>query len=114
MTMWQCRWSLSWWTAMAHRWPEKTGRKPFPDVQDLGAGHFLVLMEADDVVRIHTARILAVNGGPLSRYGIRTVDGQLCENTGEIIPLSLEEAKKWAENNLNADSYEDLFGKVDE
>ena len=57
---------------------------------------------------------LAVNGGPLSRYGIRTVDGQLCENTGEIIPLSLEEAKEWVENNLNADSYEDLFGEVDE
>ena len=32
----------------------------------------------------------------------------------KIIPLSENEAKKWAENHLDGDEYEKIFGSVDE
>lgn len=32
----------------------------------------------------------------------------------EIIPMTLNEAKEWAIENLNSDEYEALFGKVEE
>ena len=32
----------------------------------------------------------------------------------KIIPLSLESAKKWAEEHLEADEYEKIFGIVEE
>lgn len=52
------------------------------------------------------------HGGAASRYR------KCCENGvtgGEVItPLSVDEAKKWVENNSTAQIYEELFGKVDE
>jgi hypothetical protein len=32
----------------------------------------------------------------------------------EIIPLSLDDAKHWAEKYLDADAYEKIFGKIEE
>lgn len=32
----------------------------------------------------------------------------------KIIPLSIEEAKEWAEENLSGDEYEYIFGEVEE
>ena len=52
-------------------------------------------------------------GGPLSKYS-----EHLSENewTGgrEIIPLSLEGAQEWVEKYLDADTYEEIFGRVSE
>ena len=51
-------------------------------------------------------------GGPMTRYASR------CGNAwgyGEMItPLSLDEAKKWAEEHLDADEWEELFGSPEE
>lgn len=52
-------------------------------------------------------------GGPMSRYS-RTV-GQNEWSSGErIIPLNYEKARKWAEENLDADDYQKEFGEVSE
>lgn len=52
-------------------------------------------------------------GGPMSKYS-----EHLSENewTGgqKIIPLSLKEAQEWVERYLDADTYEELFGRVSE
>jgi len=52
-------------------------------------------------------------GGPLSKYA-RSIG--LNEWTGgeEIIPLSPKEAQKWAEENLEAEEFEKVFGEVEE
>lgn len=52
-------------------------------------------------------------GGPMSKYSQQV--GQN-EWTGghEIRPLSLDEAKAWAEKYLDADKYEAIFGVVEE
>lgn len=52
-------------------------------------------------------------GGPASRYsksaGLNSWSG------GEKIrPLTIEEAQKWAEENLDGDEYEEIFGEVTE
>jgi len=52
-------------------------------------------------------------GNPGSPYNERT----RCNSwTGscEIIPISLERAKKWVERNLSADDFQELFGTVEE
>ena len=52
-------------------------------------------------------------GGPLSRYAEST--GQNQWSGGEkIIPLSVEAAQAWAEEHLNADEYEKIFGEIEE
>lgn len=52
-------------------------------------------------------------GGPLSPY--KEVLGDSGATGGEkILPLSLDEAKKWAEENLTADEYIGIFGEVEE
>ena len=52
-------------------------------------------------------------GGPASKYA--EYDGNNSWSGGEkIIPLSLEGAQKWAEENLDADEYESIFGEVTE
>ena len=45
-----------------------------------------------------------------------------CEEVGnnswtggeKIIPLTIKEAKRWSEKHLNADTYIELFGEVEE
>ncbi len=52
-------------------------------------------------------------GGPMSRYAVTT--GQNEWSGGEkIIPLTIESAKSWAEEHLDADQYEKIFGVVTE
>lgn len=47
-------------------------------------------------------------GGPASRYA--QPDGLNCWSGGErIMPLSIEEAREWAEKYLDADEYEKIF-----
>ena len=52
-------------------------------------------------------------GGPKSKYARAT---GLNSWTGDsnIIPISYEEAKQWAEEKLYADEYESIFGEVTE
>lgn len=52
------------------------------------------------------------SGGPLSKYGVAVGNGM---GWGAIIqPLSIESARQWAEECLDADDYEKNFGEVDE
>ena len=52
-------------------------------------------------------------GGPMSRYARRIGPDEWIGGE-EIRPLSLEEAQKWAEENLEAEEFEKVFGEVEE
>ena len=52
-------------------------------------------------------------GGPMSKYSRRTGENEWSFGR-KIRPLSLDEAKAWAEKHLNGDEYEKIFGKVQE
>ena len=53
------------------------------------------------------------SGGPMTRYAVSC--GQNQWSGGEkIIPMSMESARKWAEEHLSADAYEKIFGLPDE
>lgn len=51
-------------------------------------------------------------GGPNSRYSRHM--GNTWYGTSEIIPMSYEDARSWAEEKLGADDYEAIFGPVEE
>lgn len=52
-------------------------------------------------------------GGPTTKYAVSC--GQSGWESGEkIIPLSYSAAKKWAEDYLDADEYEAIFGEIAE
>lgn len=50
-------------------------------------------------------------GGAMSQYA-KSLGGGTFQGSEKIIPLSLDEAKKWAEENLTGDEYEAAFGKI--
>lgn len=51
-------------------------------------------------------------GGPASRYAERLQNSRI---GGEAItPLTYEQARTWAEEHLDADEYEEIFGEVAE
>ena len=52
-------------------------------------------------------------GGPNSRYA-ESVGLNSWTGGERIMPLSLEEAQKWAEEHLDGDEYEKIFGIVEE
>ena len=52
-------------------------------------------------------------GGPMSKYR-RAVDQNSWRGGEDITPLTVEEARRWAEENLSADEYEKEFGEVSE
>lgn len=52
-------------------------------------------------------------GGPMSKYR-RAVDQNSWRGGEDITPLTVEEARRWAEENLSADEYEKEFGEVAE
>ena len=52
-------------------------------------------------------------GGPATKYAV--TEGTNSWRGGErIMPLSFAEAKTWAEEHLDGDEYEDIFGAVTE
>lgn len=52
-------------------------------------------------------------GGPMSKYAVNTGGGNWAGGTA-IIPLSWESARAWAEEHLDAATYEAIFGEVTE
>lgn len=50
-------------------------------------------------------------GGALSRYA-RQVDGNMRGSGEEIRPMSFDEAREWAEEQLDGDEYEKIFGEI--
>lgn len=52
-------------------------------------------------------------GGPMTRYA-RSVGQNEWSGSEKIIPLDVEAARKWAEDHLDADDYEEIFGLPDE
>lgn len=52
-------------------------------------------------------------GGAASQYASR-VDSNCWGSGRKIIPLTVDEAREWAENHLDADEYEAIFGPVEE
>ena len=52
-------------------------------------------------------------GGPMTKYAV--AEGSNSWRGGSrIMPLSFQEARKWAEEKLQADEYESIFGEVTE
>ena len=52
-------------------------------------------------------------GGAMSKYSESC--GQNSWGGGsDIIPLTLDEAKEWAEDHVDGDTYEEIFGEVEE
>ena len=52
-------------------------------------------------------------GGPSTKYARRT-EQNMWSGGSQIIPLSPETAREWAEEHLSADDYAELFGMPDE
>lgn len=52
-------------------------------------------------------------GGAMSRYA-EAVGTNSWSGGERIMPLTVEEAQKWAEKHLTADEYESIFGAVEE
>ena len=53
------------------------------------------------------------HGGPASKYS-RHVEQNTWSGGEDIIPLDYDNARAWAEENLDADEYEGIFGAVSE
>ena len=51
-------------------------------------------------------------GGPMSGYAESY--GNETYGSEKIIPLSDDEAREWAEDHLDGDEYEEIFGPVEE
>lgn len=52
-------------------------------------------------------------GGPASKYS-RQIEQNSWSGGKEITPLTREEAQEWAEKYLDADEYEEVFGRIEE
>lgn len=50
-------------------------------------------------------------GGPGSKYGVSSGNGNWSSGE-EIIPMAYESAQKWAEDHLDGEEYESIFGAV--
>ena len=53
------------------------------------------------------------SGGPMSKYALR-IDSNCCGGDTRIVPISLRDARKWGEENMDADDYIAEFGEVAE
>lgn len=56
---------------------------------------------------------LAGEGGPMSKYA-RAVDHNTRSGGKDIIPITEDMAKEWVERYEDFDTYESIFGPVDE
>ena len=52
-------------------------------------------------------------GGPMTKYS-RSIGSNTTAGGEEIIPLTVKEAKEWAEKYLEVEEYEQIFGEVEE
>jgi hypothetical protein len=52
-------------------------------------------------------------GGPASKYS-RQIEQNSWSGGKKITPLTREEAQEWAEKYLDADEYEEVFGRIEE
>ena len=52
-------------------------------------------------------------GGPASKYGVSCGLNEWCGGS-QIIPLSISQAKRWAEKYMTCDKYEACLGEVEE
>ncbi|MFA5382195.1 MAG: hypothetical protein WC356_03445 [Candidatus Micrarchaeia archaeon] len=52
-------------------------------------------------------------GGPMTKYS-RQVEQNSTSGSEKIIPLSFQEAREWVESHMEAEEYENLFGKIEE
>ena len=68
----------------------------------------------EDLYRKRTGEFfLRGEGGPMSKYSVSRGDNEW-SGGAKIIPLSYQAAQKWAEDRLNAEQYEAIFGEVEE
>lgn len=68
----------------------------------------------EDLYRKKTGEFfLHGQGGPLSKYFEKIGENEWSYGH-EIIPLSLRKAQRWVQKYLDADTYEELFGRVSE
>ena len=69
---------------------------------------------SEDLYRKKTGEFfLHGQGGPMSKYGQPVGENQW-KGGNVIIPLSLSEAQEWAKKYLDADTYDEIFGRVSE
>lgn len=52
-------------------------------------------------------------GGANSKYGA-WIDNYSRAESRKIVPLPIEEAKRWAEKHISTEKYEEIFGEVEE
>ena len=52
-------------------------------------------------------------GNAASKYSVSVGNNSRCGGA-EIVPMTIDEAKAWAESNLSAEEYEAIFGEVEE
>lgn len=52
-------------------------------------------------------------GGPASKYAV-SIGGNSWSGGAKIIPLTVEQAREWAEKHMDADDYQEIFGEVSE
>lgn len=59
------------------------------------------------------AYFLHGRGGPMSPYA-RSIGQNSWTGSEEIVPLTEAEAREWAEQHLDAEEYEEIFGEAEE
>lgn len=52
-------------------------------------------------------------GGPMSNYAVSCGQNEWCGGE-KIIPYSIAQAKAWVEKHFDADTYEKIFGNIEE
>lgn len=52
-------------------------------------------------------------GGPMSKYA-KAIAQNTVSGGSVIVPMTIDEAKNWVEENMSGDEYENVFGEVAE